>query len=509
MSRKQSSVTGNAEVRARRAGDAPRPARTGARPVLAAQVHQPGRPFALKVAEFSNISLPPFLVTGQIKPSPARPKKPIDSNGRARGCRLPSSVSIGIPGFSKDVGGVIPSWVEATPQPNDRPDGRPRSVEGILAESHISGTDFPFRPWHTYYDWNYKVRPDPQYLDLLSTANVAAGNGELECEWDTTFLPPYAWGQRGQRIWVLGRWIFDCGHPTANGYRTEIHPPKAVVTFRSEAVKFPGNRGPTHATVASLYIGRRDTYFTTNINDQDYEFDLPLPPKPSSTATPRVLVRPMTGTPPVHPVITAVPSSANARSLNVRIPLKGVNPHPSEYGLIISGGWSDPKGTEAAKIIKRRVTIKKIFMDANLDPLPFDRDEWYVYVCVNGRWKAFENLGGDSKTLNYRVDLDLHPTDKITISLCGFEADTADDLMGKNSGVDPHRVSAPSSDAQANKVAGQIRDAFVAGLTSGVPNENDSISRLFAQHAASDTGTFRVRAQKKDYRLQYVIAARP
>jgi hypothetical protein len=501
MSGKQLGVTGNVEVRARRDGDAPRPARAGARPGLVAQVHRPGRPFAPKVTEPANPPLAPLPV-----PSAA---VPIDSDGRARGCRLPSSLSIGIPGFSRDVGEVIPSWVEATPQPSAQPDGRPRLVEGVLMESHISGTDFPFKPWHTYYDWNYKVRPDPQYRNLLSTANVADGNGELECEWDTTFLPSYAWGQRGQRIWVLGRWIFDCGHSTANGYRTEIHPPKAVVTFRSEAVKFFGNRGPTHATIASLYIGRKDTYFTTNINDQDYEFDLPLPPRPFPTATPQSLIRSMTGVPPVNPVITAMPSAANARSLKVRVPLKGVTPHPSEYGLIVSGGWSDPNGTETAKIIKRQVTIEKIFMDANLDPLPLDSDEWYVYVCVNGRWKAFENLSGDAKTLNYHVDLDLHPTDKITISLCGFEADTVDDLMGNDSGVDPHRVSARSSDAQAKAVAGQIRNAFVAGLTEGVPNENDSISRLFVQHAASDTGTFRVRPHDQDYRLQYVIAARP
>jgi hypothetical protein len=38
-------------------------------------------------------------------------------------------------------------------------------------ESHISGTDFPFKPWHTYYDWNYKVQPGPQYRNLLSTCS--------------------------------------------------------------------------------------------------------------------------------------------------------------------------------------------------------------------------------------------------------------------------------------------------------------------------------------------------
>jgi hypothetical protein len=491
-------VRGNAEIRSLRPGDTAAPARQGARPALVVQRHRPGRAFVPPAAAPPNPPRAPI-------PSPP-PTVPIDGNGVARGCRIPSSLQITALGFTKDVGGVIPSWVEATPHPNVQPDGQARSVEGVLTDSHISGTDFPFRPWHAYYDWNYKVRPDPQYRDLLSVANVRDGKGELECEWDTTFLPSYAWGQRGQRVWILGRWIFDCGHPTANGYRTEIHPPKAVVTFRSEAVKFLDNAGPTRATVASLYIGRRDTYFTTNINDQDYEFNIPLPPKPFGTATPRVLIRSMTGVPPVNPVITALPSAAKAVWLNVQVPLRGVVPHPQEYGLIVSGGWGDPKGTETAKVIKRRVTVSKIFMDANLDPI--FRDEWYVYVCVNGRWKAFESLSGGDRSLNYRVDLDLHPTDKITLSLCGFEADSVHDLMGDASGVNATRVSAASTPPQARTVAGQVRNAFVKGLTAGFPDENDSISRLFVQHRASDAGTFLVRPHNRDYRLRYVIEAR-
>jgi hypothetical protein len=125
---------------------------------------------------------------------------------------------------------------------------------------------------------------------------------------------------------------------------------------------------------------------------------------------------------------------------------------------------------------------------------------------VNGRWKAFENLSGSDATLNYLVDLDLHPTDKITISLCGFEADSLDDLMGNNSGVSAQRVRERSTDAQARHVAGQIRNTFLAGLASGFPDENDSISRLFVQHAAADVGTFLVRPGARDYRLRYTIA---
>lgn len=490
-------VTGNAEVRAVRGAPAAAglPARPN-RPGLPAQLHRPGRAFGGEVLS----STPPRMAP--LPPLPAA--QTIDADGLARGCRVPSSLAISAFGFSKDVGQVIPSWVEATPTPRIAPSGQARTVEGVLADSHISGTDFPFKPWHTFYDWNYIVKPDPQYRDLLSVANVNDKKGMFECEWDTAFVPSWAWGQRGQRVWVVGRWIFDCGHPTPSGYCTEIHPPKAVATFRSEAVKLLGNPGPTRATVASLYIGRSDTYFTTNINDQDYSFNLPLPPKPFKTATLRTLIRSMIGILPVDPIITAVPTPGTAKWLNIRIPLNGLTPQPQEYGLVVAGGWGDPNGTETRKVLKKRVTISKIFMDANLDP--FFRDEWYVYVCVNGRWKAFEELSGGTATLNYVVGLDLYPTDKITISLCGFEADSVHDLMGDASGVDPQRVSNKSTAAQASAVAKQIRNAFVSGLVSGFPDENDSISRLFVQHAATDTGDFLVRPFAKDYRLSYKIA---
>ncbi|MGI9102326.1 MAG: carboxypeptidase-like regulatory domain-containing protein [Terriglobales bacterium] len=70
-------------------------------------------------------------------------------------------------------------------------------------------------------------------------------------------VPEYVWPSQGDRVWIQGRWIFDCGHngvsnglasadslgyleATNNGthvtdyvkYESEIHPPRALVTFR-------------------------------------------------------------------------------------------------------------------------------------------------------------------------------------------------------------------------------------------------------------------------------------
>ena len=186
---------------------------------------------------------------------------PADGDGFARGCRRPGTLTI----RGRDVGLEIPGWVPVAGETvlvRDQTSGKTifrfqedfagetRTVEGILVRSHVTHTDFPFRPWHVFYDWNFHVSPDRQYTYLNSPVNMQQHNGEIECEWDTAFLPSWAWPQDGDRVWLVGRWIYDCGHPEANGHKSEIHPPKALVSYRTEAVQFDGNGGPPPARPA-------------------------------------------------------------------------------------------------------------------------------------------------------------------------------------------------------------------------------------------------------------------
>lgn len=53
---------------------------------------------------------------------------------------------------------------------------------------------------------------------------------------------------------------------------------------------------------------------------------------------------------------------------------------------------------------------------------------------VSGPWEALKSMSEDSKTLNYWVNLNLHSTDKVHVTACGFEADTIHDLMGEKPG---------------------------------------------------------------------------
>jgi hypothetical protein len=111
--------------------------------------------------------------------------------------------------------------------------------------------------WWTHYTHDYTVRvtPDPNYQKLLSYQVNADGtttlHRDMEVEWDSASLmdekegfqriwgavPEFVWPAVGDRVWVEGRWIFDCGHPGSSfvpnvNFGTEIHPPRALVTFR-------------------------------------------------------------------------------------------------------------------------------------------------------------------------------------------------------------------------------------------------------------------------------------
>lgn len=433
----------------------------------------------------------------------------LDGDGKARGCGT-------IP--------ILPSWVPATPTRQDRSSQDARMVEGTLALSKVTHEDFPVKPWHTYYDWNFFIRVDPQYMDLLSEANLndsvdshyvpffsgrKSGLGVFECEWDSNYFPPWAFPQQGDRIWLVGRWIYDCGHSYDHGYRTEIHPPKAVASFRSEAVMLPSNSKPTRANTAVLFIGKKGGYIDQNINDQDYEFTIALPPKPSAEAEPRWLVQGKSfagenTSLPFEPIITPVVEN-HVAELKVKIPFQGKQ-DMDMYGAVIAGGWSDSSGVAAQKIKSVKVMIKEILMDADLD---WFGDEWHVYVGVNGRWKVFKDIGGSSEDLNFEVDLELHPTDQIHITVCGFEADTIHDWMGAGPYAPASAVSQPIDWSVRNigitalLVSLQLIQGILLGLSA--LDQNDKISMMSVQHAADTNGEFTKQAKNEDYRLKYEI----
>jgi len=133
-----------------------------------------------------------------------------------------------------------------TPQPVDQKSSDQSSSE--VAEEDLWWT-------HNTHDFTFKVIPDSAYSHLLSSwVNPDGTTGvhtDMEVEWDNASLmdehegfqriwggvPEFAWPAVSDRVWVAGRWIFDCGHPSSSDvphvqFSTEIHPPRALVAFR-------------------------------------------------------------------------------------------------------------------------------------------------------------------------------------------------------------------------------------------------------------------------------------
>ncbi len=106
-------------------------------------------------------------------------------------------------------------------------------------------------------------------------------------EWETGDFPSQFWPIDGDKVWTIGHYIFDCGHPAAAQYKTEIHPPVAVAFTRTEPVSFTINgledNAPTLASKTYIFINGHMECVCGAIGNR-YEFDIPLPPKPSSDA---------------------------------------------------------------------------------------------------------------------------------------------------------------------------------------------------------------------------------
>ena len=45
-------------------------------------------------------------------------------------------------------------------------------------------------------------------------------------------LPFFAWPEAGDRVAMIGSWVWDCGHWAGGGERTEIHPFRAFWVAR-------------------------------------------------------------------------------------------------------------------------------------------------------------------------------------------------------------------------------------------------------------------------------------
>src|SRR5205823_2698443 len=141
---------------------------------------------------------------------------------------------------------------------------------------NVAYHDFPFD--HDTHDWNWDLLPDPAYQFLNGTDNGRVGSSrQMEIEWEEKFFPSAFRPAVGDRAWMLGRWVFDCGH---SPYLTEIHPAKAVAHTRFAPTILPGDAAPSLTNKTFIWIHGRGGYYNRSVARQNYDFDVALPSRP-------------------------------------------------------------------------------------------------------------------------------------------------------------------------------------------------------------------------------------
>src|SRR5205807_4102738 len=131
------------------------------------------------------------------------------------------------------------------------PIGPVATLDGTVVQAHVASDDNFLN--HASTDYNWFVYPDQDFRGLLANCgNFCIGadveHGRIECEWEIENLylgdkhpayglPQWAWPTQGDRVHVVGNFVADCAHVDAstNSSRTEMHPPRLVVTYRNAA----------------------------------------------------------------------------------------------------------------------------------------------------------------------------------------------------------------------------------------------------------------------------------
>ena len=260
-----------------------------------------------------------------------------------------------LPFDAPDIALTRPEYAEVTP-------GNPiRNITGTVVETLISHEDVPWT--HTSHDSNWLVKLDSNYTNLNSHGNrnydgsKPADNDPvdkkiMEMEWEIGTqndgrddrFPKEFWPSVGDRVWMEGRYIFDCGHPDT-GPRSELHPATAVAFTHFEPLitGSPGSE-PVLAAKTSIYIhGKGGPIYETPVGGRIYEFDVVLPPKPSpSSRVVNVTNTPFGGPPPSITGPFPGPGPTD-NHVHVKYDLRTVSASPNNrFGSHITAGWIDP-----------------------------------------------------------------------------------------------------------------------------------------------------------------------
>ena len=168
---------------------------------------------------------------------------------------------------------VDPEWVTVWSK-------RPVAIYGTVAATNMDGGNQPaiisyqdYPTTHYAHDSDVLFVPDDDYKWVLASANyvgdgVVRTQGRIEWEWETQNdgspflghvgagnigLPLWALPTVGDRLFTVGHWALDNGHPDS-GDRAEIHPARMIATMRQRGTVAPLNAAcMTRAAQVDIY----------------------------------------------------------------------------------------------------------------------------------------------------------------------------------------------------------------------------------------------------------------
>jgi len=283
------------------------------------------------------------------------------------------------------LGGVSPQWTDVR-------DGAPQIAAGRVLSSNISVDDWGFN--HVSHDWNFEVDLDLPYKRLLSDSPTQ--KGRLEVEWEIKYLPPSAWPDIGDRVWMQGRWVFDCGHDD----KTEIHPPHALVIIRHDPEFLPDGTDRIGTRAIIFLSGKGGGAGNTSVEDIHFQFEIPLPTRASPNAEAKFLFKPDGRESDWGNLYQILPPD-NPNRIKVTVQRSaGVSPLDPRSANIWAY-WDEPPAPDSVRTF--RVTIEKVkVLDKHdqtvcwvfgLTGCTNEEGEWVLYAGVNGRWDKILDKG--------------------------------------------------------------------------------------------------------------------
>jgi hypothetical protein len=199
-------------------------------------------------------------------------------------------------------------------------------------------------------------------------------------------FPKEFWPSEGDRVWMIGRYIFDCGHPPP---RTELHPANAVAFTHFEPIRIQ-SAGPLiiMAAKTSVYIHGEGGVYDHPVGGRHYKIYVDLPPKPSPTSRLVYSVNPLFGAPPRITDTNGAPLTPLGSSDNkilIDYDLTNVPPSPSiRRGAHVAAGWTDPAQTNVYHELK--VTFKSIQLGSLKNRIGGDSYWEHLWANVNGQY---------------------------------------------------------------------------------------------------------------------------